>query len=115
MFRVTSWKALRPSSVKPKVTFGSWLGPNSCFGPVISVPDSAGLSFSAYQPGEAPSIVSPLEFWGSSETIVVPWGTLTTIPTLWGRFFPVGATYRSSLENSGPAIVLWGFFFSKRK
>ena len=36
--RVTSWKASRPESVKPKVTFGSWFSPNFSSGLVISVP-----------------------------------------------------------------------------
>ena len=44
IWRVTSWKASRPLSVKPKVTFGSLFCPYSCFGSVMSVPESAGLS-----------------------------------------------------------------------
>ena len=45
--RVMSWNASRPSSVKPKVTIGS-LPPcwsKFCSGFVMSVPESAGLSW----------------------------------------------------------------------
>ena len=78
--RVTSWNASRPSSVKPKVTLGSLNSSNSCFGSVMSVPESAGRSLSAYQPGSASSITLPLGSEGSSETTIVPGGTFSTSP-----------------------------------
>ena len=64
IWRVTSWKASRPSSVKPKLTLGSLNSPNSCFGSVMSVPESAGSSFSAYQPGCAVLSTWPLSSLG---------------------------------------------------
>ena len=92
IWRVTSWKASRPLSVKPKVTFGSLNSPDSCFGSVMSVPESAGSSLSAYQPGFG-GLRRPcrLRRWGCSETTIVPAGTSTTIPSC-GRFSPVGLT-----------------------
>ena len=53
--RVTSWNASRPPSVKSKVTFGWSNSSVSCFGLVMSVPESAGSSLSANQPGSASS------------------------------------------------------------
>ena len=55
----------------------------------MSVPESAGLSLSAYQPGLAVVSVLPSLFVGSSETTTVPTGTSSTIPSR-GRFWPVG-------------------------
>ena len=103
IWRVTSWKASRPSSVKPKVTFGSLNSPNSCFGSVMSVPESAGSSLSAYQPGRAVLSTVPPSSLGYSETTIVPGGTSRTIP-FCGRFSPVGLMKRSFLASSGPAI-----------
>ena len=68
ILRVTSWKASRPLSVKPKVTFGWLSSPKFCFGSVMSVPESDGLSFSAYQPGSAVWSVLPSLSLGCSET-----------------------------------------------
>ena len=49
IFRVTSWNAARPVSVKSKVTFG-WLlvGSKFCLGLVMSSPESAGRSLNTY-------------------------------------------------------------------
>ena len=91
---VTSWKAERPWSLNPKVTLGALVVESKpCFGLVMSVPESAGWSRSAYQPGgKSPGGTAlPSESVGDSETTIVPTGTLTTIPS-WGRFFPVGLT-----------------------
>ena len=57
----------------------------------MSLPESAGLSLSANQPGWAVSSSCPLSLVGYSETRTVPAGISTTIPFL-GRFSPVGLT-----------------------
>ena len=102
--RVTSWKASRPLSVNWKVTLGWPSSSVSCFGLVMSVPESAGLSLSAYQPAfSIPSTTLPLLSEGCSETTIVPAGTLITVP-LCDRFLPVALMKRSSSENSGPPI-----------
>ena len=111
--RVTCWKACRPSSVKLKETLGWLASSNSCRGSVMSVPVNAGLSFSAYQPGAASSIVVPAGSKGSSETTTVPTGTSSTMP-LRGRSSPRGVRYRSFLTSSGPEISLCGSLPSNR-
>ncbi len=88
--RVTSWKAVRPLPVKPKVTLGAPDSSTSCLGRVTSVPESAGLSFSANQPGSAFSSTWPLRSLGFSETTIVPCGTLSTLPMPVRRLRPLG-------------------------
>jgi len=65
ILRVTSWKACCPLSVNWKVTLGWPSSSVSCFGLVMSVPERAGLSSSAYQPAfSIPSTTFPLESEG---------------------------------------------------
>jgi hypothetical protein len=78
-------------SVKPKLTFGWLFSPYSCFGSVMSVPESAGLSRRANQPGLAVLSTVPDASVGYSETRIVPAGISTTIPS-FGSFLPVGLT-----------------------
>jgi len=75
--------------VNLKATFGSLNCPYSCFGSVISLPESAYSSCSANQPGWAVSSTLLLSSTGSSETRTVPDGTSATIPS-FGRVSPVG-------------------------
>ena len=100
--RVTSWKASRPLSVKSKVTFG-WPEfvriPAS--GSVMSVPESAGLSLSAYQPGSAASIdlaVGVGRLFGDDDGARP--GLRARSP-LWDRFLPVGADVEVLLGELG--------------
>ena len=115
IWRVTSWNASRPLPVKSKVTFG-WLSwSSSCLGSVMSVPERAGSSLRANQPGSAASSrLPPLRRCGSSETTIVPTGTLTTMAVVGIDASRSEVMKRSSSEDSGPAISLCGVSFEKR-
>ena len=70
------WNASRPLFVKPKVTIG-WLPAcwsNDCFGSLMSVPESAGLSEMTHQ--RSGSGASALGFW--SRTTRIPSRTSST-------------------------------------
>src|SRR3954447_13798505 len=76
IWRVTSWNAFRPFFVKLKLTIG-WLPAcwsNDCFGSLMSVPESAGLSEITHQRSGFGDL--GVGFW--SRTTRMPAGTSTT-------------------------------------
>src|SRR3954452_8946822 len=98
MLRVTLCHLVAPASVNEKVTLGWPLPPWSkpCFGSVMSVPLSEGLSLSAYQRFG----LGPFLFPVSARTRIVPGLTLTTR-------VPGGARPRSDWDSSGPRRTVW--------